>query len=571
MIFIGIDIGSCAVKAVVLKKLQQTFQIIKTHFFPIHLDDSEEKQKLDKKNYLKTLAKLYKNQEARYIICLPQNQVSTHALSFPFKERYKITKTLQFELEDRLLFSYEQLISDIMITKSGKQKTDVLVFSTLKDNIIKNLNYFKEAGIKATIFTCEASAISNIIENRDNFQKKTIKTKKNPENEISPKEQMDGNLYLKIGHTHSTVFVLENGRIQNLYNFEWGASSYIRKTAVKYEISFHKAMEHVCEQGFVLTQTKGYTGSQIAFSKIISESFDSLIHQIQLLILHLKGDKNYNFKKLFIFGGGAQIRNLQTLFSQKLHIPVSRLEHPMGLPNWNLRQNNNDKHINLVTALGSAMEGLRKFNNPSVNFLKGKFAVKFNPVSLIYSKWKQPVILGIISLAALFFYANIRKHQSEKLLNKIGQLFQRTATATTQMPSRNITEKQVQRFIDNRKEVLKNLSLTQQLTSLPSALDRLKSVSVAINKNKAWNLEIQKLHIDHHRKIEIQGKILKPYIKNFENNLLDIAQKDSLKAIPEQTESLKNKETNSNMNIMADTNEDNIFFAYVFTQKTGNE
>ena len=63
--------------------------------------------------------------------------------------------------------------------------------------------------------------------------------------------------------------MLENERMQNLYNFEWGALSYIQKIAVKYETSLYKAMKHVCDQGFVLTQTKGYTGSQIEFANLL--------------------------------------------------------------------------------------------------------------------------------------------------------------------------------------------------------------------------------------------------------------------------------------------------------------
>ena len=117
--------------------------MIQTHYFPIHLDDTEEKQTLFKQNCLKDLANKYKNQEVKYIVCLPQNQVSTHTLSFPFKERYKIIKSLQFELEDKILFNYDQLISDIMITRSDKKKTSVLVFSTFKDTIIKTIKLFK--------------------------------------------------------------------------------------------------------------------------------------------------------------------------------------------------------------------------------------------------------------------------------------------------------------------------------------------------------------------------------------------------------------------------------------------
>ena len=213
------------------------------------------------------------------------------------------------------------------------------------------------------------------------------------------------------------------------------------------------------------------------------------------------------------------------------------------------------------------MEGLRKFNNPSINFLKGKFAVKFNPVSLIYSTWKHYIILGSFSLAALFLYANIRDYQSEKLLDKISQLFRKKAISITQLQPKSISEQKIRQFINSRKKVIKNLSLTEELSSLPSALDKLQVLSVAINKNKEWNLEIQRLHIAD-TKVEIRGTILKQHIENFKKNLLDIAQKNSLKTLTQKAESSNNTEKTAN-----DTNPtpptDNIPFAYVFNQKKG--
>ena len=53
MIFVGIDIGSCAVKAVAIKKTGKDFHILQTHFFPIKIDDTEEQKKNIKVESLK--------------------------------------------------------------------------------------------------------------------------------------------------------------------------------------------------------------------------------------------------------------------------------------------------------------------------------------------------------------------------------------------------------------------------------------------------------------------------------------------------------------------------------------
>ena len=84
MIFVGVDMGSCAVKAVAIKKTGKTFNILQTHFFPIKADESEEQKTLLKLSHLKTLADLYPSKEVRYIFWPPskRSEHGSHSLSF---------------------------------------------------------------------------------------------------------------------------------------------------------------------------------------------------------------------------------------------------------------------------------------------------------------------------------------------------------------------------------------------------------------------------------------------------------------------------------------------------------
>ena len=557
MIFVGVDIGSCAVKAVAIKKVSKTFNILQTYFFPIKADANEEQKNLLKIGHLKTLANLYQNREAKYIFCLSQNEVSTEILSFPFKERYKIIKSLPYEMEEKLsLFDYTKMISDIKITDFSEGKRHVLVFSSFRENISFLLNEIKSIGIEPFILTCEASAISNLFETKtENIKNNLI--------EDSPKTEKDCHLYLKIGHTHTMAMIFAGGRLRNVYSFEWGTASCIKKIAIKYEIPLPKAMEQFCEKGFVLTHTKGYTGSQIEFSKVIQEEFENLIDKLRLLLLQIEGGKIYKCKKMFICGGGAQVRNLQALLSVYLNIPVSRVEHPANLPTWNLR-NNNEKQNNLITAIGAAMEGLKKPKKPAINFLKEEFAVKFNP----FAQWKQPLILGISALILFSFYAAFRSHQSEKLSDKTNKIFQKQSMKIAKLSPKQINIQRVQSFIDSKKQSTQQAQLTEALSHIPSALDKIKNLSVAIKKQQSWNLEIQELNVVGN-KIEIQGEISSQYFETLKKNLIDLATTGSLKTL--STKRLKDTtaEIKSEERISDNTQNNIVFFSYSFIQKQG--
>ena len=543
MIFIGIDFGSCALKAVAIKTSGKTFHILQTHYFPIKPEDSEEQKELSTLSHLKGLIDLYKNRDVKYIFCCPQNEISVHTLHFPFKERYKIKKSLPFEIEDKLaLFSKQNLISDIKIISRSENSATVLVFSSFKENIIKLIETLSKMGIQPFIVSCEASAVSNLFEKRpDKKQKKLQK----PEGQSTDKSKhKECELYVKIGHTHTMVMVFSQGLMENVYSFEWGVSSCIRKIARKYEIPFHAAQEQFCEKAFVLSESKGYTGSQIEFSKAIQEPLGILVHKLQLLLLELQGEKKYKCKQLFITGGGSQIRNLQVFLSKELNLPCVRVEHPTVYPEWNLR-NNEEHQNNLITALGTALEGMKSIRNPAINFLKGDLAVKMNPLATIPPRWTQNALLIITALVFLNLYSLLRQQQSETLSGKIQNTFRRESIRTAKLSPKNISVEKVKTFMKNQQKILKHNELSRELKQLPSALDRIKNLSTAIKKSEKWNMDITQLNIVDD-KIQIAGLISSLYLKDLENQLQELAETNTFKNLSTAATQTSSEKTQKN-------------------------
>ena len=557
MICVGVDIGSRAVKAVAIKKVGKTFNILQTHFFPL-----KENGDLAEQAHLKTLATLYNSPETKYIFCVPQNEVSVETLNFPFKEKYKIIKSLPYQLEEKLsLFENNNLISDVKMTRFAEGKRAVLVFSVFKSCIARILDTLKTAGIEPFILTCEASAVSNLFEN-------TAVAK-------TPAKKEDCHVYLKIGHTHTTALVFSAGDLQNVCSFEWGAEDCVKKISQKYEISFSKAMEQFREKAFVLTQKRGYTGSQIEFSKIVQEGFERLIDKLRLFLLGLEGEKIYKCKKIFICGGGAQVRNLQTLLSVHLNIPVSRVEKPAGFPKWNLRTNE-EKQNNLITALGAAMEGLKKPKSPPINFLKEEFAVKFNPFNLMAGRFKKVLLPVTTALILLFAYSAVKHYQSTKLAQKASNIFEKQSMRTAKLRPKQISIERVQKFINSKKRFTKQAQLTTVVSRIPSALDKIKELSTAVKKQPAWGLEIQELRITND-KTQIQGEIARAYLPNLKKNLTDISTDKEVQVLTEKQIQAPKEKTPKPAGPALDGQKsekplqklDKVFFNYSFIQKQG--
>ena len=525
------DFGSCALKAVAIKPgAGKTFNILQTHYFPVKPEDSEEQKELSRLSYLKSLIDLYQDREVKYIFCCPQNEISVHTLHFPFKEPYKIKKSLPFEIENKLaLFNKESLISDIKIINTQEDKTRVLVFSSFKKNIVKLNQSLQALKIQPFIVTCEASAVSNLFEQKSVLSPAVKKAEEKPKQQKkeSGKQAKECQLYVKIGHTHTMVLVFSQGFMENVYSFEWGAEACVRQIAVKYEVPYAKAMQQFCNKAFVLTQSRGYTGSQIEFSKTIEEPLSVLVHKIRLLILELQGEKKYKCKKIFLMGGGAQIRNLQAFLFKELNLPALRVENPIGSPDWDLRSNDHRQN-NLITALGTALEGLKTPRNPAINFLKGDLAVKMNPLKALPAGWRKNLPLIAASLVCLNCYSIMKEKQSGRLSDKAQKTFRRESIRTAKLPAKSISIEKVRKFMAGRKKTLKQKELIRELNYKPSALDRIKDLSSAVKKNEQWGMTIKQLKINSD-KIKITGEIKAPYQQQLEKQLRTLAENKTFK------------------------------------------
>ena len=539
-----------------LKKTGKGFNILQTYFFPIKVDADEDQKKLLCLAHLKTLSNLYHSAETKFIFCFSQNEVSTEKLSFPFKERYKILKNLPYQLEDKLsLFNHQNMISDIKLTDFADGKRDVLVFSVFRKNIRTLLKDVTSLKITPSVLTCEAAAIANLFETKEG---PTVRSTE----EIAPKAKREAYLYLKIGHSHTLITAFVNERLHNVYSFEWGVASCIRKISLKYEIPFEKAMQQFCDKAFVLTETKGYTGSQIEFAKLIQQPFEHLLDKLRLLLLQMEGEGDYKCKKIFIYGGGSQIRNLPAFLSTYLNLSVSRVDNPRNFPQWNLRSN--DKHQNnLITALGAAMEGLKKPKSPAISFLKEEFAAQFNPFAFTFNHFKPAITLCVSTLILLSIYSVLRDQQTEKIKDKINRIFQKKSIQITKLSPRKVNIETVQKFIQSKQKITKIAQLAEEVKSLPSALDKIKNLSITLKKQDSWNLEIQKLNILGN-KVELEGNIFAEHIKSLQKNLQDLAVIGSLKASIKNQLKKKTEETEE-----ITERRDRILFKYSFIQKQG--
>lgn len=124
----GVDLGSYSVKVAEIDVSARGYTLSAFHEFPLSLDPQKDKA-LEVIEALRKLSSATDPGSTKWIIGVPQQNVSVHFNRFPFKERQKILKSIAFEIEDEIPLDIDDAIFDAKIVEVASSSADVLLLS----------------------------------------------------------------------------------------------------------------------------------------------------------------------------------------------------------------------------------------------------------------------------------------------------------------------------------------------------------------------------------------------------------------------------------------------------------
>ena len=342
MLSIGIHIEEGCLNVAALSYKNRTFNLEDGFSIPFSSPFDERARHLELAQALKSLQEKYKNQLVRLCFALPQNQISCFASTFPFTEKFKIMKTLPFEIEENTLFQSDNVFFDGRISSPEKAgSSEVVSFVTLKENVKNFLAPLKQLKIEPYLLSAEGSALASFVEEWNRATGSSTVT-------------ASSQIYIHIGLKSSLGLFFKEGKLRNIFHFNWNYGVILEEMEKKYKLSFQEAQEQFFERAFVLTEREGFTREQVFFSDMIQSHLKSLIQELGLHRLSAEAKEETHFKEIFLMGPGSVIKNLSAFLSLKLSLSVYRMK-PME-PLFPFKK---EDPGNLI-ALGLAMEGLKR-------------------------------------------------------------------------------------------------------------------------------------------------------------------------------------------------------------------
>ena len=510
MLSIGIHIEDKALNAVALSHQNHKLNLEDCFSVPFTAPQTEEAARhLELAQALKQIQEKYKNQTVRLCFVLPQNTLSCFTSSFPFSEKFKILKTLPFEIEENTLFHPNNVFFDGRISafeKSGSSQ--VISFVALKENVNQFLIPLKQLKMEPYLLSAEGSALANLVEKRETALK-------------IPGTKSPSRIYIYLGFNSSLALFFKRGSLKNVFHFKWNYKTILNEMEKKYKLTYAEAQEQFIERAFVLTEKKGFVKEQVFFSDLIQKHLKPLIQELEIHKLAVESKEIESFQEVFLMGPGAIIRNLPVFLSLKLSLPVSRIKPMESFPP------SYKEEPSALIALGVAMEGLKQPPYTGLNLIR---SLQKSKNRFFGARW---LTLALV-FAGLTVYSFVRNQGAKDLADKTHEVFAGYGKRIAFISENKINKDRIRSFLDKREKSSGNREQIKETLFRPGPMDHLKTLTAQLKdiSNKG-ELKITHLEIDE-RKVQIKGFIHRDFSSQFKLKLSGLGETHSLKDLSVQ-------------------------------------
>ena len=503
--------------------------------FWLDLESEEEKMALLSQK-IQEREQANKGQNIRICCSLPQNFVSSFSLQLPFKERFKILKTIPFEVEDHTPFQSNKVLFDVKICQiQEKNKTHLLSFVTPEESVQDFLKITQGLNRPIHLLSCSVASLANLLETWNTPLSK-------PQ---SPDSSMDSYLYL--GIENSYLFFYKRGFLHHVSVLDWGCGGIVEEMQSAYKLSREKAWEEFFNKAFLLTQVKGFTKEQVFFSNLVKKHTEEFIPKFNLLKMSLAAKKDIKISNMMLFGPGAMVKNLSSFLSDCLNLSVYKSKRLTAFPNWNWR----DKPSALI-AVGLTLEGLKRYPYPGLDFLSFQ---KESPSLFSLGKMKNRILFGLLALFILSSYAFVKKYETDQVLDQVQGVFKEYAQKIAYLATDKIEVEEVKSYLKEQNKKWSAEEQIQKELSKPSPMEALEKIVMKIGSAEDWALSLEQLKISG-LNVEIRGSIEADQFKSFQDLMQSLAS-TKIENL-QKTEKSANKEETSQETAKEEANQGNL-------------
>lgn len=484
-VILGLDIGSYSVKIAELSRSFKSFELI--NFYERRIQYNEVLS--PEESTAAAIQTLIEDNIAQYdtIICaLPGQHVSSRILELPFGNVKKIDEAIEYEIENHVPFSLDELVVDYHVVSSAKDLSKVLVVYAPKGIFVKYLTMLNNINIDPRQICVEGIELVSLMMLG-----------------ISPPDSSYA--LVDIGHSKTTITICRGKRLVYTRTVSAAGKHFTEVIQRKLNVPFDEAERFKVETGQV-----GIDKGEIVddLSKQVIESLekavDDLIISLKQTFFSYQNQEGESVMGIFLSGGSSRLPGLDRYISEKLKQNVTYLDCLQFHFN---RIESSEAHPSVIPqALALALRVVATSGLPDINFRRGEFSYKGDVSQLGGGMKFVGVSAGFVALLGILYFG-LQYYSLNRKINRVNMdvaTMVKQALPNVKPDSVSSVERALQ-TVKNRKN-----DMTERMQKLNaaigfSAVNILKDISQQLPPREELKLDVDNLTVNSNQ-IRFSGR-----------------------------------------------------------------
>lgn len=388
---LGVDLGTFAVKVVLLERQFSDFQVIDFIQQPLNL----QARLSHPEAVTLALEHIFANHHYTDVdvvsATMPGHIVSSRIIEFPFVNVKKLDQMVGFELENYVPTEIENMMIDYHVLEKTNEFLKILCVYFPVEKIEPYLGALSKAALDPKYFGSDLVDLSGISQVA-----------------MLPKEGYYA--ICDIGHTKTNLCLMEGQELRYARTIGIGGIHFTKAIQRAFNLNYEKAEALKISRGKIFVHEE--ESDQISRTLIdVSRELTSNIRQTFIGFDSFFGSKTKS--AIYCTGGGAKLVGLLDYISFQLRLNVLELD-PIAMVNHHLPDPEENAPM-MVQALANALRPVYSNRYPRINFRKGNFPYK-QDIQLITKELRYAgVFLAVIVFLGIGYYFYADHYYSKRM------------------------------------------------------------------------------------------------------------------------------------------------------------
>ncbi len=480
---LGIDRGSYSIKVAEIERHMGKFELVGFYEQPILISENVSHD-VASTQALQRLFEEYNLKADHIYTSLPGQLTANRVIDLPFSDFKKVDQTIEFEMENYIPLTLDEMLIDYIILNSTKTESRVLVSYSTKSDFVQFLNFMNSSNIDPRFVGSETVEMANVMK-------------------LGVLQPEGAYAIVDMGHEKTNIIIFIGNQMQFSRTVMFGGKNMTQSIAEALNVPIDEAERMKVEMGQLGHEADTADATTRAIADAIKKSMDDILLSLKQTFLAFQQSRGEVVQALLLCGGTSRLPGVDQYIENELHKNVSFLDC-LDFPFNHLADSTWCRPV-AATALALAYRGILGSTIRDIQFRRGEFAYQGEVKDLVSLAKQVAVMVGVVLLfAGMTFgvsYVSLKgkaKTQMAKLTGSVQEALPDIPKKSLSTPNTilsTLTSK-ISETEDKKKKIEDEVS--------SSVLDILKEISTTLPAREDVVLDIDEVNIAS-RHVRLQG------------------------------------------------------------------